>query len=276
MPSESNKAYWLVRSSHNRQVVNETDNDLTLRLREAVRTAKPIGNIEFKMSPGKIHTMDAWTRRARKERIVRQEIRACTVYIRPPANKSKKLPSFPINVVHCKEINAPSEEEVIEWFLLTSLPVNNVENAIEVVKWYLCRWQMELFFKVLKSGCTVEKLQFDTLKATMNCISIYLIVAWRVLYLTMLGRTCPDMDCSAVFETSEWQSVYAIVTKKSPPITPPKLNEMILMIAKLGGFLSRKSDKHPGTKVMWIGMQRMKDFALAWETFHSTKRKTYV
>jgi hypothetical protein len=114
LPSESNKAYWLVRSRHNRQVVNETDNDLTLRLKETVRTAKPIGNVEFKMSPGKIHTMDAWTRRARKERIVRQEIRACTVYVRPPANKSKKLSSFPINVIHCREINSPSEEETIE------------------------------------------------------------------------------------------------------------------------------------------------------------------
>ena len=105
---------------------------------------------------------------------------------------------------------------------------------------------------------------------------LYLIVAWRILNLTMLGRTCPDMDCSAVFETSEWQSVYAIVTKKSPPITPPKLNEIILMIAKLGEFLGRKFDKYPGAKVMWIGMQRMKDFTLTWETFHSTKRKTYV
>jgi hypothetical protein len=92
----------------------------------------------------------------------------------------------------------------------------------------------------------------------------------------MLGRNCPDMDCSAVFEASKWQSVYAIITKKSPPKTPPKLNEMILMIAKLGGFLGRKSDKYPGTKVMWIGMQRMRDFALAWEIFHSNKRKTYV
>lgn len=276
LPSESNKAYWLIRSWHNREVLNETDKNLSLRLKEAVRASKPIGNIEFKMPPGRIHTRDAWTRRARKARVVRQEIRACTVYIRPPANKSKKLPSFPINVVHCREINAPSEEEIIEWFLLTSLPINTAKTAIEVVKWYLCRWQIEVFFKILKTGCAVEELQFNTLKATTNCISIYLIVAWRILYLTMLGRNCPDMDCSTVFEDSEWQSVYAIVTKKSPPQTPPKLNEIIKMIAKLGGFLGRKSDKYPGAKVMWIGMQRMKDFSLAWETFHLTREKTYV
>lgn len=276
MPSESNKAYWLVRSCHDRNVLNETDKELKIRLRETVRTMKPIGNIEFRMSTGKIYKVDAWNRRPRKERIVRQEIKACTLYVIPPANKSKKLAPIPVNVVHCREINAPNEEETIEWFLLTSFPVHNAETAMEIVKWYLCRWQVEVFFKILKSGCTVEKLQFDTFKATMNCISIYLIVAWRILYLTMLGRNCPDMDCSTVFESSEWQSVYAIVTKKSPPKIPPKLNEMILMIAKLGGFLDRKSDKYPGTKVMWIGMQRMKDFSLAWETFHATNEKTYV
>lgn len=281
MPSGSNKAYWLVRSSHNREVLNETDTELTLRLREAVRASKPIGNIEFKMSPGKIHTQDAWTRRDRKERIVHQEIRACTVYVKPPSSKYKiniykKSAPIPINVVHCREINAPSDEETIEWFLLTSYPVDRAETAIEVVKWYLCRWQIELFFKILKTGCAVEELQFDTLKATLNCVSIYLIVAWRILYLTMLGRNCPDMDCSAVFEANEWQSVYAIITKRSPPKNPPKLNEIIMMIAKLGGFLGRKSDKYPGAKVMWVGMQRMKDFSLAWETFHSTNGKTYV
>jgi hypothetical protein len=59
-------------------------------------------------------------------------------------------------------------------------------------------------------------------------------------------------------------------------IHPPALNEIIFMIAKLGGFLGRKSDGYPGSKIMWIGIQRMKDFTLAWETFHSIGNKTYV
>src|SRR5438552_1934344 len=102
-----------------------------------------------------------------------------------------------------------------------------------------------------------------------------MIIAWRILYLTMLGRNCPDIDCNIVFEKNEWQSVYAIVKKTSPPKHPPTLNEMILMIAKLGGFLGRKSDGHPGAKVMWIGIQRMRDFTLAWETFNSFSNKNY-
>lgn len=276
MPSEINKAYWLVRSQHNRVVLNNLDTESELKLWDTVRTSKSIGEIEFRMPVGKIYNRDASKRQPRKARIVRQEIRVCTVYIRPPKRKGKQLAPVAINIVHCSEIDAPSNEEKIEWLLLTSFPVNSAETGMEIVKWYLCRWQIELFFKILKSGCTVEKLQFDTLKATTNCMALYLVVAWRILFLTMLGRNCPDMDCSLVFETNEWQSVYAIVTKKSPPKKPPKLNDIILMIAKLGGFLGRKSDGNPGSKVMWIGMQRMKDFTVAWETFRSMGDKSYV
>lgn len=82
----------------------------------------------------------------------------------------------------------------------------------------------------------------------------------------MLGRKCPDLPCDVVFHDFEWKSVYAINKKTAPPEKPPSLNEMITMVAKLGGFLARKSDGFPGSKLMWIGMQRMRDFALAWET----------
>jgi hypothetical protein len=144
------------------------------------------------------------------------------------------------------------------------------------VNWYLCRWQIEIFFKILKSGCTVEKLQFETLEATKKCLAMYLIIAWRILYLTMFGRNCPNMDCSLFFEEHEWQSVYAVMTKKPPPASPPKLNEMIRMIARLGGFLNRKSDGYPGPKTMWIGMQRMTDIALGWQIAITKREKSYV
>jgi hypothetical protein len=96
-----------------------------------------------------------------------------------------------------------------------------------------------------------------------------MIIACRVLYITMLGRICPDIDCNVVFDDNEWRAVYTVIKKKRPPKEPPKLGEMILMIARLGGFLGRKSDGDPGAQVMWIGIQRMRDFTLAWETFHS-------
>ena len=275
LPSKDHKAYWLVRSQHDRVILNEESQQFELRLWEAINASNSIGTIEFKMPAGTSYR-NTKKKHTRTERTVRQEIRFCTVFLRPPRRKGRKLSSIAVHAVHCKEIDAPTGEEKIEWLLLTSYPVKTAEEAMEVVQWYLCRWQIEIFFKVLKSGCVVEELQFNTFKGTSNCIAFYMIVAWRILYLTMLGRNCPDMDCSVVFETNEWQSVYAIATKKPPPKEPPKLNEVILMIAKLGGFLGRKSDGYPGPQVMWIGIQRMKDFTLAWETFHSIGDNTYV
>lgn len=263
-PNKKNKAYWLVRAKHDRNLMNEAGKALEEKLKEAVKNTNPIGEIEFNLPAGRIHTRGK--RSARTERTVKQEVRTCEIYLNPTKKKKQRRSPVKIHVVHCVEINGP-ENEQLEWFLITSYPVNNAETAIEVVNWYLCRWQIEVFFKVLKSGCKIEELQFETMQGTENCIAMYLIIAWRVLYLTMLGRNCPDLNCDVVFEESEWKSVYSISTKKKPPKTPPKLNEIILIIAKLGGFLGRKSDGYPGATVMWLGIQRMRDFTLAWEIF---------
>ena len=103
---------------------------------------------------------------------------------------------------------------------------------------------------------------------------MYLIVAWRVLYLTMLGRTQPGMRCDAVLDEAEWKSVYEVVSGKAAPKIPPTLAELIKMIAQLGGYQGRKPDGPPGPKTMWIGMQRMHDLARAWNQFGPNARQT--
>jgi len=275
LPSETNKAYWLVRCQQNRLVINQ-DNGEAKRLWEVVRNSEPIGEIEFTLPSGTIYNRDKSKRKSRKERIVQQVVRVHTVHLKPTTRKGKKLESIAVNVIHCEEINPPSKEDKIEWFLLTSYPINDVKTGLEVIEWYLCRWQIEIFFKILKSGCTIEELQFESYQATLNCVAMYSIIAWRILYLTMLGRNYPNLPCDVVFEAHEWQSVYAISTKKPIPKKPPCLYAIIIMIAKLGGFLGRKSDKYPGPKVMWTGMQRMKDFAQAWQIFQSGDYKSCV
>jgi len=85
------------------------------------------------------------------------------------------------------------------------------------------------------------------------------------------GWAEPDLDCEVLFETSEWQSVYVIVKKSDPPIIPPRLNEMIRMIASLGGYVLR-SKTEPGTQTLWIGLQRMHDFANCYDSFGPPSR----
>ena len=122
-----------------------------------------------------------------------------------------------------------------------------------------------MFFKVLKSGCQVEKLQLEHIDRLEPALALYFIIAWRVLFLTFLGRVCPDLPCDVVFETQEWRAVYLVTHKTLPPEQPPSLNEMVRMLATLGGFLNRKGDGPPGSKTLWIGLQRMRDFVLAFE-----------
>ena len=261
-----NQAYWLIRSSLNRKTLGLDH----LKLQEAVRQSSPIGEIGFALPMGTIYDRDPSRRYPRKRRNVRQEIKELTVKLCPTPRKNGKLSSVFINVIHCAELDSPSHNDKIEWFLLTSLPINDTETIKNIIGWYLCRGQIEIFFKILKSGCIVEKLQFESFKAIRNYIALYMIVAWRILYLTTLGRACPHNRCEDVFEAEEWQSV-CCCDSEATPLKPPQLKNMILMIAQLGGFLGRKGDGNPGPQVMWIGLQRMRDLTLAWKTFETIK-----
>jgi hypothetical protein len=177
------------------------------------------------------------------------------------------LPAVTVHAVWIREESAPGGVEPIDWLLLTGLPVDSFAAACLVVDYYACRWPIEVFFRIYKSGCRIEDIQLESADRLLPCLALYLIVAWRVHWLTMLGRTCPDLACDVVFAEEEWRSVWTIVRREPAPATAPPLNEMIRLVARLGGHLGRKQDGPPGAQVLWIGIQRMRDFALAWQAF---------
>lgn len=162
----------------------------------------------------------------------------------------------------------PKNVEAIEWLLITDFSVTTFEEAYEKIKWYTCRWQIELFFKVLKSGCTIEKLQL-TEKNFSACLSFYIIIAWRILHMVAIGRHCPEISCECVFSTEEWQTAYIVIYRKKPPRVPPRLNEMIRMVASLGGYINKESNPEPGVKTMWIGLRNMQEHLKAREAFEA-------
>ena len=182
--------------------------------------------------------------------------------------KDKSYKPIKITAILCTENNPPAGAEAIEWLLITDLPVLTFEDACEKIQWYTCRWQIEIFFKVLKSGCVIEKLQL-TDKNFSTCLSFYMIIAWRILYIVACGRHCPDMSCECVFSKEEWQTTYIMVYRKKPPQAPPTLNEMTRMVASLGGYLNRKSDPEPGVKTMWIGLRNMQEHLKAKNAFEA-------
>ncbi len=128
----------------------------------------------------------------------------------------------------------------------------------------------QLFFKILKSGCQIEELQLEKLERLEPALAFYMIIAWRVLYLTMLGRSCPELPCNVMFADEEWQALYIVAKRQTPPQVPPSLNEMVRMVAGFGGFLNRKNDGFPGPQTLWIGLQRCRDFVLAMEAQRAT------
>lgn len=203
---------------------------------------------------------------SRDARVAEVEVRATTVTLRPPSRHDRKLPEVTVNVILVEETSPPEGCVPIQWLLVTTLPIDNSDQARAIVQSYCIRWQIEIYFRTIKSGCRVEERHFETLERLMNCVAVYSIIAWRIMYLCRLGRDCPDLDCEVVFEPSEWKSVYTTVKQKDPPSTPPRLNEIIRMIASLGGYVNRKSTE-PGPQTLWVGLQRVHDLSTAWETF---------
>jgi hypothetical protein len=241
---EMPKAGFVIRSKYDRMLNgNKT-------LRETLVRAPVFGEVSFNIpAKGK-----------RKARTVVQQLRVKRVTVKAPKHLEDETP-VELTAVYAIERNPPKGQDPITWLLLTSEPVTTESNAVAIVQWYLCRWQIEIFFRILKSGCKIEELQLQHVDRIEIALALYCIIAWRVLWLTMLGRSCPDMDCDAVFETEEWQAAYIATYKERPPVDPPRLDEMISIIAAFGGFLGRKGDGFPGPKSIWTGLQTVRHIA---------------
>ena len=184
----------------------------------------------------------------------------------PPYRQDHKLPEVTLNVVLAEESNPPDGATPIQWLFVTTLPIDNPGQVPQIVFDYTIRWQIEIYFRTLKSGCRIEDRQFETLDRLLNCLAVYSIIAWKIMYLCRLGREYPDGDCEIIFESREWKSVYTTIRHEDPPSTPPSLNETIRRIASLGGSVIRRSTQ-PGTQTLWFGLQRVHDLSTAWKTF---------
>ena len=137
--------------------------------------------------------------------------------------------------------------------LLTNLPVADFPTAKVILRWYRTRWEIELYFRILKQGCQIEKLRLEAPERLERCLAIYMLIAWRLHHLTHLARTYPNLPCSAVFEDKEWRTIYLLHHHKRPPQKPPPLRMTIRMLAQLGGFLARTGDGEPGVETIWRG-----------------------
>ncbi|MGA8221193.1 MAG: IS4 family transposase [Candidatus Acidiferrales bacterium] len=229
------------------------------QLMQALQVRRALGSFEMKIT----------RKEGRSARTATMEVRSATVKLHRPQRPADqpRLPEVTINVVWVRETKPPADEEPVEWVLLTSLPVDSFEQACLVADYYACRWQIEIYFKVLKSGCRVEKLQLEAAERIKPCLAMYQIVAWRVMYATMLGRECPEISCEVIFSEAEWKSVWTVYQKEPLPKQVPSLGVFLKLVGKLGGHTGKPWDGPLGPKRFWIGMQRTIDFGHAWRVF---------
>lgn len=263
-PRGEQPVHWLIRACQDRALITGKP----LHLRDQV-LATPVRDRVELVARGRRAKTAAEVRARRQNRETRKavvEVRAATVTLRPPRRPDRQLPPVVVNVVLVSEPNPPEGETPVEWILATTLPIDTLEDVRTIVEYYCVRWNIELFFRTLKSGCRIERRRFEHVDRVLPCLALCLIVAWRTNFVCRMSRSCPDLDCEAIFEASEWKAVWVAVHREPPPRQPPRLCEIVHLIATLGGYVERPKSE-PGAQTLWIGMQRMYDLAWAWDAF---------
>jgi Transposase DNA-binding/Transposase Tn5 dimerisation domain len=181
----------------------------------------------------------------------------------PPEGKWKDYTDLTLTVIHATERGTPRGREKIAWKLLTNLPVKTLQSAIEKLNWYAMRWKIEVFHKILKSGCKAEDSKLRSSERLVNLISIFCIIGWRVFWLTMLHRAEPDLPPAIALDPTEIFLLDELI-KPTPAKAHGKatISDYIIKIARLGGYLNRASDPPPGNRVMWRGLTKLNDIHL--------------
>ena len=248
---------WLVRAAWNRRARHPEQ-----YLWEAVQATTPLGHTEL-LVPARHHL---------PQRTARLTLRCATVRLRPPKARASRLPETDVFAIHAIEEVPPPGVEPLEWMLLSSVPTTSLEEALERLAWYARRWTIETWHRVLKSGCRIEARQFGTLDRFVRATALFAVIAWRILYATLLARTGTQLCCDVLLQPDEWKALYCRThgTTKLPKKTPT-LQQTVLWIAMLGGYLNRKHDRPPGPTVIWRGFLLLHEITKMYQLFRQNE-----
>jgi hypothetical protein len=190
------------------------------------------------------------------------EIKHHRLELCPPIGKEKRYRNLTLTVIHAKERGTPKGRDPIDWKLITNLPVTCKADVVQKLEWYALRWKIELFHKVLKSGCRVEASKLRSAERLANLIAILCVLAWRVLWLCMVNRVSPDLPARLVFTDTEIDLLERLVPAKAGSPRKRAIGSFLTRLARLGGYLGRVRDPPPGNMLLWRGMARLTDIHL--------------
>jgi len=194
------------------------------------------------------------------------ELKCKRIHVQPPIGKQKRYPALDLTVIYATERDAPKGRKPIDWKLMTDLPARTRAEVIEKIDWYALRWKIEVFHKILKSGCKAEDSKLRTADRLANLMAVYCILSWRVFWLTMLNRAAPDAAPTTALTASEITLLDQLVADAgNRQCRPGTLSYYLTKLARLGGYLARSNDPPPGNTVIWRGLSRLTDIELGAE-----------
>jgi hypothetical protein len=191
------------------------------------------------------------------------ELRYRRVHVLPPIGKQKRYPALDLTVIQARERGTPADRPAIDWQLITDLPVPNRDAAVEKLRWYAMRWKIEVFHRILKSGCRAEASQLRAAERLVKLIAVFCILAWRVFWMAMIQRSVPHAAPTLGLTAPEIRLLDRLVPDRQTSSPGGRtLSSYLCKIARLGGYLARARDPPPGNTVMWRGLSRLTDIAL--------------
>lgn len=250
----------VVRAKHDRRLAGGDE-----RLFNAVRTAEVRGHVELDVERQSARPKSS-KRRARvgrKARRAKLAVRYRQVTLRGKPTDDDEPMTLPLTVVHAVELAPPDGEKPVEWFVLTTLAIDSAEQAVQILAWYALRWRIEDWHRVLKSGCKIDELGHRSAERLERAIAIRMVIAWRVMLMTLLGREVPELPAELLFSDIELRVLgdFAQSRQRQRPTT---LGEAVLLVAILGGYLSRKRDPPPGHQLIWHGYSTLATMTFAY------------
>ena len=231
---------FILRAAQQRALVGENR-----YLFDAVAQAPVVGRFTLKLR----------AREGLRARDARVEIRVLPVMLRGPQRPGGKRPDCPVTVVQAREIDAPAGTVPIHWVLLTSWDCPTLEQALRAVKAYACRWLIEEYHKALKSGVHVEDSQLETANRIEALLGVLAVLAVRLLNAKLLAVTCPDQPVAP--EDFGPEALAILESQARKPREGWTCLSVVRAIARLGGFIGRKSDGNPGWQTIWRGFQKL-------------------
>jgi hypothetical protein len=233
--------------------------EFVLRANQPRALAEEGGSVFSAVAQAPVRTRYPMALRARPgqpARVARLAVRTARVTLRGPWRPGGWRPPITVNVVEVREENSPPGVEPVHWVLLTSLPIDTLQEVRQVIGIYICRWVVEEFHKALQSGTKVEESQLSEARKLEALVAVLSLVALRLVDTKLQARAQPD---APVPPEQFGPEVLAILTAKfGQPKAGWTQRLLWRSIARLGGFLGRKCDGEPGWQTIWRGWQRLR------------------